>query len=304
MRDSLPEVFTTFTRERLEQALAILTKCPEDLGEQQRNQVHLQASSFMAILDPSAGIYAHARIDGTSHPEVTIEIASVTQDQRTYVQAVAQLLDAIAPLQPARVQLWQHRLNPIPLDRLGFYEERRLTHRQRPSEGLPPVPPLPTGITVRTFEDDDLDAFVKVNNAAFTHHPDQGGWNVETARQRLSQPWVRRDAIYLAFDTTTNQLLGFHWTKAHQDPDGTAMGEVYVIGIDPSAQGRGLGRLLLMHGLHALKANGAQALDLWVDEADLPAVALYESLDFQVISQSRCLVLPPPNQTEPAVPSQ
>ena len=44
------------------------------------------------------------------------------------------------------------------------------------------------------------------------------------------------------------ELLGFHWTKVH----GADLGEVYVVGVDPAAQGRGLGATLTLVGLHHL----------------------------------------------------
>ncbi len=54
--------------------------------------------------------------------------------------------------------------------------------------------------------------------------------------------------MFLAVDETTGKLLGFHWTKVHN----TDLGEVYVVGVDPAAQGRGLGAALTLVGLHHL----------------------------------------------------
>ena len=72
-----------------------------------------------------------------------------------------------------------------------------------------------------------------------------GGLQVELAERR-SEPWFDPAGLFLAFgDAATDQagaLLGFHWTKVHLDQPG--LGEVYVLGVDPSAQRRGLGQLL------------------------------------------------------------
>ena len=61
--------------------------------------------------------------------------------------------------------------------------------------------------------------------------------------ERRSEPWFDPAGLFLAFgDAASDQagrLLGFHWTKVH--PDQPGLGEVYVVGVDPSAQGRGLG---------------------------------------------------------------
>ena len=50
-------------------------------------------------------------------------------------------------------------------------------------------------------------------------------------------------------------MVGFHWTKQHQDQ----LGEVYVLGIAPSAAGRGLGKALLLTGLRSLQRREAPA---------------------------------------------
>ena len=52
----------------------------------------------------------------------------------------------------------------------------------------------------------------------------------------------------MAVDEHTGALLGFHWTKVHS----ADLGEVYVVGVDPAAQGRGLGATLTLVGLHHL----------------------------------------------------
>ncbi len=72
-------------------------------------------------------------------------------------------------------------------------------------------------------------------------------------------------------------MLGFHWTKAE---DG--VGEIYVLGIDPRAQGTGLGKVLTLAGLAHLAARGLRQVDLYVDESNGRAVALYRSQGFDL----------------------
>jgi mycothiol synthase len=59
-----------------------------------------------------------------------------------------------------------------------------------------------------------------------------------------------------------------------------ALGEVYVIGVDPLHQGTGLGRSLFVAGLRLLAARGLTQAMLYVDAANTPAIALYSSLGF------------------------
>ena len=84
---------------------------------------------------------------------------------------------------------------------------------------------------------DDIAEVLRVNNAAFSWHPEQGGWNHSDVLDRAAEPWFDPEGLLLAVDELSGELLGFHWTKVH--PDGT--GEVYVLGVDPAAQGRDWG---------------------------------------------------------------
>jgi mycothiol synthase len=73
-------------------------------------------------------------------------------------------------------------------------------------------------------------------------------------------------------------LKGFHWTKVH--PGDPAYGEVYVIGVDPSARGTGLGKALLAAGLEHLHGKGLGEVVLYVEADNHSAVQLYTSYGF------------------------
>lgn len=70
---------------------------------------------------------------------------------------------------------------------------------------------------------------------------------------------------------------GWHEPVDHgHDP----IGEVYVVGVDPDQQGRGLGRVLTIAGLHHLRSHGLSQAMLYVDAANTGAIRVYESLGF------------------------
>ncbi|MGO9971954.1 MAG: GNAT family N-acetyltransferase [Solirubrobacteraceae bacterium] len=55
------------------------------------------------------------------------------------------------------------------------------------------------------------------------------------------------------------------------------LAELYVV---PASRGRGLGRALMEAALHLARDRGAGTMDIGVDEPDLAARRLYESLGF------------------------
>lgn len=129
------------------------------------------------------------------------------------------------------------------------------------------------GVTLRTWRDADAPGLVAVNAIAFADHPEQSGMDEADLRSRMAQPWFDPTGLFVA--ERDGAVVGFHWTKIE---DG--VGEVYVVGVDPSAQGIGLGRALTLRGLHHLAAAGVSHIDLYVEGDNAPALATYHGLDF------------------------
>lgn len=149
------------------------------------------------------------------------------------------------------------------------------------SSELPPLSER-ADVVLRTYAGSlDDEAVLAVNNAAFSWHPEQGGWTEQEIADRRAESWFDAAGFFLAADAATGELLGFHWTKVHAAQDGEpALGEVYVVGIAPSAQGRGLGRLLTLSGLHHLRDAGLGTVLLYVEGDNTAAVHTYERLGF------------------------
>ncbi|MDR7252059.1 mycothiol synthase [Nocardioides sp. BE266] len=175
------------------------------------------------------------------------------------------------------VTAWSHGNHPAAA-RLaashGWDKVRDLWVMRRPTSLTLPALSVPDGVTVRGYRPDDAEAVVAVNGAAFAHHPEQGAMDLDNLARRMAEPWFDPAGLLVAEDASG--LLGFHWTKQHD----AEHGEVYVVGIAPAAQGRGLGKLLTLAGLHHLAGLGVAEVLLYVEADNAPAVAVYSGLGF------------------------
>ena len=191
---------------------------------------------------------------------------------------------ALGLSEDGRLRLWAHGSHPAAAElaeRLGFRRARALFQMRRSLFAPLPAPELPEGVTVRTFVPGrDEERWVEVNNAAFAEHPDQGRWTVEDLEVREKEPWFDPEGFFLA--ERDGELVAFHWTKVHgsSDHDHQAIGEVYVVGVAPSAQRLGLGPAMTLVGLRHLRSRGLPQAMLYVDEANTNAVKVYERLGF------------------------
>jgi mycothiol synthase len=133
-------------------------------------------------------------------------------------------------------------------EKSGFARTRVLWQMRRSLADFSEVSVLPDGVTLRHFRPGhDEQAWLAVNARAFAHHPEQGRWTVHP--------------------------------PTGADP---AIGEIYVLGVDPGGHRRGLGKALSVAGLQHLAETGLTQAMLYVDESNAAAVALYRGLGFEI----------------------
>ncbi len=220
-------------------------------------------------------IVAYAHFDPASEDEPASGELVVHPEHRRRGHGRA-LLRALREEAPLRV--WAHGDLPAAAALAaseGMERVRALFQMRRPASGPLPEVRVAGGVVLRTFEPGrDEQAWLEVNARAFADHPEQGAWTIGDLREREAEEWFDPAGFFLA--ERDGRLVGFHWTKVHPGK----VGEVYVVGVDPDAQGLGLGRTLTLKGLHHLRDIGMEQFMLYVDESNVAAVRLYESLGF------------------------
>jgi mycothiol synthase len=220
--------------------------------------------------DESVELVGYAQLDAEDTAELVVLPA---RRGRGFGKALL-----VGVLQEGAKQVWAHGGHPAArhlADEAGLELVRELRQMRRPLPFDQALPPVPAGVSLRTFvPGQDEEAWLALNARAFAHHPEQGSWTLRDLTEREAEPWFDPRGFFLA--ERGGVLVGFHWTKAE---DG--LGEVYVVGVSPDEQGNGLGKALTSVGLHHLGDTlGLPAVLLYVDADNTAAVRVYEGLGF------------------------
>ncbi|MFF5451453.1 mycothiol synthase [Streptomyces sp. NPDC012950] len=232
---------------------------------------------FLLTVGPH--LYGYAQLEETDPIEAPAAELVVHPDRRGRGHGRA-LGTALLDASGKRLRVWAHGGKPAARHLaqvlgLTLFRELRQLRRSLVPFDLP-EPVLPEGVTVRTFVPGQDDAaWLAVNAAAFAHHPEQGSLTQRDLDDRTAEPWFDPKGFFLAEED--GRLVGFHWTKTHAEE---RLGEVYVVGILPEAQGGGLGKALTAIGLRHLAAQGLPTAMLYVDGDNSAAVRVYEGLGF------------------------
>jgi mycothiol synthase len=141
------------------------------------------------------------------------------------------------------------------------------------------LPELKNNFKISTFLESDANEWLALNNATFISHPDQGDWAMADLTNRMAEKWFAAEGFFLA--RVEGRIAGYCWTKIHNDRVNEGpTGEIYVLGVDPSFHGTGLGKELTLTGLNYFKSKGIQESMLYVDADNHAALILYKKLGF------------------------
>lgn len=233
------------------------------------------------------------KIIGYAHIDLTDTVAGSSAELVIHPEFRGQgygqsLLSEIARITSPR--LWSHgdleSARKLALGN-GFGKVRTVLQLRRSLEQ--PLPKLSSEIVIRTFLPSlDEQSWLALNNRSFLGHPEQSDWSLADLEHRMMEKWFDPSGFFIA--TQNQALIAFCWTKIHgahahwqgdeeshgHDP----IGEIYAMGVDPTARGEGLGRTLTISGLAFLRAKGLRSAMLYVDEKNSSAISLYKSLGF------------------------
>jgi mycothiol synthase len=193
----------------------------------------------------------------------------------------AAAIRGLLPNAPGEVTAWSHGDHPaahVLAPRFDFVAARTLL--QLRLEGIAEADAdtgAGGGESFPTFQmGTDEAEWVELNSRIFAFHPEQGSVTIDDLRDREAEEWFEASDFLIARDDE-GRMIGYNWLKVEQgNPDG----EIYVVGVDSEAAGRGLGRRLMRAGLARLRERGCTVATLYVEADNDPAVRLYRSLGF------------------------
>jgi mycothiol synthase len=280
------ETYSVLSPDQAEDVLQLLAQAARADGQQavsEQGRLQLKGGSREGVrhllLTVGDELVGYAQLEDTDPVEAPAAELVVHPAHRGHGHGRA-LGSAMLNESGKRLRVWAHGGHSAArhlAQVLGLTLFRELRQMRRPLENLGlPEPKLPEGVTVRTFVPGQDDAaWLAVNAAAFAHHPEQGSLTQRDLDDRTAEPWFDPAGFFLAF--RGEELVGFHWTKVHAEE---GLGEVYVLGVRPGAQGGGLGKALTTIGLRHLAAQTLPTAMLYVDADNKAAVTVYERLGF------------------------
>jgi mycothiol synthase len=143
-----------------------------------------------------------------------------------------------------------------------------------------PIPHIPHNYQFITFDPEiHADAWLELNNFIFAHHPDQGNWVMKDLENRMQEPWFDPQGFFLCVHN--GKIAGFCWTKIHRDfVNQDPIGELYVIGVDPTKQVKESAKLSAQKALSTSKKRASNKRCSTLMKITNQVRVLYKTLGF------------------------
>ncbi|GAA1638349.1 mycothiol synthase [Georgenia ruanii] len=235
------------------------------------------------VADDDGRLAGYAQLD--PGPSASAELAVAPAARRQGVGRA--LLDAVRAAAP-QAAIWAHG-NLTGAQALaasaGLRVVRELLQMSAPlgpldGAALPGHP----AVTVRTFTPGrDEQDWVTLNARAFAHHPEQGRMSVADLQAREAEDWFDPTLLWLAYPTGAPDAApaASMWVKV---VPGESSGEIYALGVDPGAQGQGLGGMLTRRAMVELARRGLRSATLYVEGDNDAALRTYQKEGFRCVA--------------------
>jgi len=241
------------------------------------------------VIEENKEVIAYAHLDTTDLVAGPSVEAVVHPQHRGKGLGVLILKEAIK-ICGDRTRIWSHGDLPAAKAIAASLKLERLWSNLLMSKPIGEIQPVTSKYPIRAFIPGlDNQAFLALNNNVFANYPDQGGWSEDDLKVRVNESWFDDKGFFVAEEK--GELIGFCWTKIHgahthshsggdDDHGHEALGEIYVLAVNPVYKGQGVGRDLTITGLNYLKYQGLNNVMLYVGVENKPAFKLYKSLGF------------------------
>jgi mycothiol synthase len=241
------------------------------------------------VIEANKEVIAYAHLD-TTDLVAGPSIEAVVHPQHRGKGLGALILKEAIKICGNKTRIWSHGDLPAAKAIAASLNLERLWSNLLMSKSLGEIQPVTSKYPIRTFIPGlDNQAFLALNNNVFANYPDQGGWSEDDLKVRVNESWFDDKGFFVAEDK--GELIGFCWTKIHgahthshsggdDDHGHEALGEIYVLAVNPDYKGQGVGRDLTITGLNYLKYQGLNNVMLYVGVENKPAFKLYKSLGF------------------------
>jgi mycothiol synthase len=241
------------------------------------------------VIEENKEVIAYAHLD-TTDLVAGPSVEAVVHPQHRSKGLGALILKEAIKICGDKTRIWSHGDLPAAKAIAASLKLERLWSNLLMSKSLGEIQPVTSKYPIRTFIPGlDNQAFLALNNKVFADYPDQGGWSEDDLKVRVNESWFDDKGFFVAEDS--GELIGFCWTKIHgahthshsggdDDHGHEALGEIYVLAVNPDYKGQGVGRDLTITGLNYLKYQGLNNVMLYVGVENKPAFKLYKSLGF------------------------
>jgi len=241
------------------------------------------------VIEENKEVIAYAHLD-TTDLVAGPSVEAVVHPQHRGKGLGALILKEAIKICGDRTRIWSHGDLSAAKAIAASLKLERLWSNLLMSKSLGEIQPVTSKYPIRTFIPSlDNQAFLALNNNVFANYPDQGGWSEDDLKVRINESWFDDKGFFIAEDK--GELIGFCWTKIHgahthshhgsdDDHGHEALGEIYVLAVNPNYKGQGIGRDLTITGLNYLKYQGLNNVMLYVGVENKSAFNLYKSLGF------------------------